>query len=238
MKVPDVVLEEIRNRAREQWPEDKNMQEYSVEEEIEGYRKFQALDFSGISDNEREQIIESAKLMDEGWDQVANEVAKEVEALRAIQEYVPKNVSEDLLCRWRAEAEELYGWSYSRQLDLLESRLHQYESAIKTRLEIDPIRNLLIELEEIVGNECYNGNIQNYSSWGELDSEGRSFRYPVKFSNGRNEYKKWKVTNDIPSEDLITGYYAFGANELGIYRALYKVLKHLEKNFQFKLPNA
>ena len=237
MKVPDVVLEEIRNRAREQWPEDKDMQEYSVEEEIEGYRKFQAVDFSGISDNEREQIVESAKLMDEGWDQVANEVAKEVEALRAIQEYAPKNVSEDLLCRWRAEAEGLYGWSYSRQLILLESRLHQYESAIKTRLEIDPIRNLLIELEEIVGNECYNGNIQNYSSWGELDSEGRSFRYPVKFSNGRNEYKRWKVTNDIPGEDLITGYYAFGANELGIYRALYKVLKHLEKNFQFKLPS-
>lgn len=237
MTVPDMVLKEIRERARKQWPEDKEMQEYSVEEEVEGYLRFQALDFSSITDSERDQIIESAKLMEEGWGQVANEVAEEVEALRVIKEYAPKNVSEDLLFRWKREAEELYGWSYSRQLNSLESRLRQYESAIKTRLEIDPIKSLLIELEEIVGNECYNGNIQNYSSWGELDSEGRSFRYPVKFSSGRGEYKKWKVMSDIPSEDLITGYYAFGANELGIYRALYKILKHLEKNFQFKLPN-
>lgn len=236
MTIPDSVLEEIRKRAREKWPDDEDMREYSAREEIDGYRKFLAIDFSDVSDDEKAQIIDSAKSMNEDWDQVADEVTTEVEALRGIKNYSPKNVASALVIRWKREAEELYGWSFSQQLSSLESRLRHYESAAKTRVEIDPIKDLLIELEAIVGDECYNGSIQNYSSWGGLESEGRSFRYPVKFSNGSNEYKLSRVTNAVPSEDLITGYYAFGANELGIYRALYKVLKHLERNYDFKLP--
>jgi len=40
MTIPDSVLKEIRARAKESWPDDKDMREYSVKEEIDGYRKY------------------------------------------------------------------------------------------------------------------------------------------------------------------------------------------------------
>lgn len=40
MTIPESVLEEIRARAKESWPDDKDMREYSVKEEIDGYRKY------------------------------------------------------------------------------------------------------------------------------------------------------------------------------------------------------
>ncbi|WP_124552186.1 hypothetical protein [Methylophilus methylotrophus] len=78
---------------------------------------------------------------------------------------------------------------YAAQLEFLQNKVRKHASIIATRSQIDPIKALLIELEKIVGNECYNGNIQNYGSWGELESEGRKFRYPVKFYTGSREKK-------------------------------------------------
>lgn len=236
MTIPESVLEEIRARAKESWPDDKDMREYSVKEEIDGYRKYQSIDFSGVSENQKKQIIEAAKETYEGWDEIATEIEDEIEALKELLEYDPSNIPIESLEQWKKEAEEEIEGYFRGQLEAVEKKARQHESIKNTRKEIDPIKQLLIELEDIVGNECYNSNIQNYSSWGELESEGRSFRYPVKFFNGKEETKKWNVTKDIPSEELITGYYPFGANELSIYRALHKVLKHLERNYGFKLP--
>jgi hypothetical protein len=39
--------------------------------------------------------------------------------------------------------------------------------------------DLLVELERIIGNETYNGNIQNWGPGGEYYGEGREFRYPL-----------------------------------------------------------
>ena len=174
--------------------------------------------------------------MYEGWDEIASEVEDEIEALQELKEYEPPNIAIELLNQWKKEAEEENEGYFRLQLEEIERKVRKFESIRNTRKEIDPIKQLLIELEDIVGNECYNGNIQNYSSWGELESEGRSFRYPVKFFDGKETQKKWNVTKDIPSEELITGYYPFGANELNIYRALHKVIIHLEKKYGFKPP--
>lgn len=236
MNIPDSVLEEIRARAKESWPNDKDMHEYAVKEEIDGYRQFQSIDFSDVSAQQKEQVIESAKEMYEGWDEIAAEVKDEIEALIELKKYEPPNIETELLIQWKKETEEENEGYFRLQLEEIQRKVRQHESIRNTRKEVDPIKQLLIELEDIVGNECYNSNIQNYSSWGELESEGRSFRYPVKFFDGNEEHKRWNVTKDIPSEDLITGYYPFGANELSIYRALHKVLKHLEKNYGFQLP--
>ena len=40
-------------------------------------------------------------------------------------------------------------------------------------------RNLLVRLESMLGNECYNANIQNYGPGGVREADGRSFRYPL-----------------------------------------------------------
>jgi hypothetical protein len=240
MTIPDSILEEIRARAKESWPNDRDMQEYIVKEEIDGYRQFQSVDFSGIPKKQKEQIIKLVQEMyeDEGWAERALELQEEVEAFKELKKYNPPNIPTELINQWKKEAEEdeYNEGSFRFQLEDVQNKVRRYESIKNIRKEIDPIKQLLIELENIIGNECYNSNIQNYSCWGELESEGRSFRYPVKFYNGKEEYKTRNVKKDIPSEELITGYYPFGANELNIYRALHKVLKHLEMNYGFKIP--
>jgi hypothetical protein len=95
---------------------------------------------------------------------------------------------------------------------------------------------LLLELESIVGRECYNGNIQNWGAHGTFLGEGREFRYPVTFldSQGRKD-KRWHTDSSMAPEIAITGYYAFGANQLSIIRALDKVLAYLEREHGLEL---
>jgi len=73
-------------------------------------------------------------------------------------------------------------------------------------------KELLLKLEGFVGNNCFNGNIQNYYIW-EWEDEGRWFRYPITFvgkagSKDKRRYPEAKMA----SQKLKTGYYAFGAN--------------------------
>lgn len=97
-------------------------------------------------------------------------------------------------------------------------------------------KELLLRLERIIGNECYNGNIQNWGVNGLFMGEGREFRYPITFldENGIKEKSKYPSSN-IESSKLITGYYAFGANQLQIMRALDHVLNLLEDEFNLKI---
>jgi len=95
---------------------------------------------------------------------------------------------------------------------------------------------LLLELENIVGHECYNGNIQNWGPHGSFLGEGREFRYPITFvdADGRGIKRKYLDTSLAP-EIAVTGYYVFGANQLSIIRALDKVVAHLERAHGLKI---
>ena len=42
---------------------------------------------------------------------------------------------------------------------------------------------VLRKLESIVANSCYNANIQNWGPNGAFYGEGRSFRYPITFTD-------------------------------------------------------
>jgi len=236
MSVPDSVIKEIRNAAKEAWPEDKEMQTYTVKEELDAYRSFVALDYSGVSDEEKDSLIQEAKESFDSWEERVSSIQDELEAIIELKELSSGNQANELYSQWLLEA-QLENENYFRgQLEYVQNKISKYEAIERTRAEIDPLKNILIDIENIIGSECYNGNIQNYGSWGELESEGRSFRYPVKFYDGENEYKRRAVPRDIPAEQLISGYYPFGANELNIYRALHKVLKYLEAEHGLKLP--
>lgn len=92
-------------------------------------------------------------------------------------------------------------------------------------------RNLLVRMESILGNECYNANIQNYGPGGAREAEGRSFRYPVMLRDA--EGGKIKVrTPLIPAtatDDMVRGaYYAFGANQLDVMAGMERILQYLE----------
>lgn len=100
----------------------------------------------------------------------------------------------------------------------------------KKRLE------LLLGLEDIVGNECYNANIQNWGPHGTFEGEGREFRYPITFVDSEGKKTKRRYLDHSISADLaITGHYAFGANHLHIIRAMDKVVRYLEENHGFKI---
>jgi hypothetical protein len=95
---------------------------------------------------------------------------------------------------------------------------------------------LLLELERIVGNECYNASIQNWGPNGVFEGEGRDFRYPITFIDEKGGKLKTRYTDDaMPVSTAITGHYAFGANQLQIMRALDKAVTYLENHRGLKL---
>lgn len=232
--IPDKVLSDITSRAKVDWPDDKEMQRYCIKQEREGYTKLQELDFGSLAEK-RAELIASAKGIFDAWNEVYDTVAAEVSAYSALENYSVEEVSQDVIEAWKSEARKQHESSYVSQLEYVDGKERKHWAILATREEIDPIKSLLIELEKIVGGECYNGNIHNYASWGELDSVGRQFRYPVTFYTGDRESKQWNVSQDMPSESLVTGHYKFGSNELNIYRALAKVVSHLRSKYGFKV---
>jgi hypothetical protein len=90
---------------------------------------------------------------------------------------------------------------------------------------------LLAKLEGIIGNSCYNGNIQNWGPGYTKYSDGREFRYPITFlENGVTKDKCWRTDPSMAFERMKTGYYAFGANRLNIIEALEEIVDYLEEN--------
>ena len=100
-------------------------------------------------------------------------------------------------------------------------------------------KDLLLRLKHIVGNECCYGNIQNWGTHGLFMKERREFRYPITFlaEDGMKEKSNYPSSN-IESSKLITGYYAFDANQLQIMRALDQVINLLEDEFNLKIDSS
>ena len=100
-------------------------------------------------------------------------------------------------------------------------------------------KKILSEMEAIIGNRCYNGNIQNWGAGGEWLGDGREFRYPITFlEKDLKKEKSWRSDPAMPIQKMRTGYYAFGANRLYIIQALEKILENLEEKYQFKPKSA
>ncbi|WP_299898701.1 hypothetical protein [uncultured Ruegeria sp.] len=96
---------------------------------------------------------------------------------------------------------------------------------------------LLAELTELVGGHCYNGNIQNYGPGGMYEGEGRSFQYSLTVTDQEGNKRKCKYPTNatISPEELISGHFKFGANQLNIVYALDRVLAKLEGDYGLKL---
>ena len=94
-------------------------------------------------------------------------------------------------------------------------------------------RKLLVRMESMLGSECYNANIQNYGPGGVREAEGRSFRYPltVRAKDGsKAKIRETSVPASVPSDTLLSGYYAFGANQLDVMASLNRILDYLERH--------
>jgi hypothetical protein len=92
-------------------------------------------------------------------------------------------------------------------------------------------RALLIEMERIVGSECWNPR----AGWG----EGQRFRYPIHFPEKNRWQQTREVTRKVSDARLLRGRYRFGANELRVFHALDRVLSHLEEKYGLRIeqPN-
>ena len=103
---------------------------------------------------------------------------------------------------------------------------------------------LLHDIEWDIGNECYNGNIQNFGPGGLWEGEGREFRYPVTFLNSKGAKEKYRnqlpfsLNADGKFSNCVLGFnryssahYAFGANQLHILRGIRIALENLERRF-------
>ena len=95
---------------------------------------------------------------------------------------------------------------------------------------------LLLQLENLIGNECYNANIQNWGPGGIFEGEGREFRYPITFVGADGKTIKRKYVDDsLPADTVYDGYYSFGANQLHIIKGLDRVLRYLETEHGLKI---
>lgn len=230
--VPPSILASIQSYAEKEWPSESWWQASTIKSEIAAYINLQTIEF-GTALPFRERILASAPASF-AWEERFLFVKEEVDALEELdliedfEDVVPK---EDI-DRFRRSAGTHHEW-FKDQLGEVNKLIKEYKFTQEARKKIGPIRELLIKMEEIISSECHNDHIQNYSSWGEWEGEGRSFRYPVTFYRNR-KLEKWKKNpTGLQPEELITGHYTFGANDLSIYRALVRVLDMLEADYGF-----
>lgn len=232
--IPPAIPEDIRKRARTEWPDDREWQQDFVRDEALGYTVIQSIDFANAA-TVKDVIVAEAMGFHETWEDRAAHVKDEIEAFAEIAAIAPDDIPADALDDMKLKFAVEGNW-FSIQLDHLRSAIDGYRYVRDTREKVGPIRDLLVRMEGIIGKECYNGNIQNYSSWGEWEGEGRSFRYPVTFIRNGSEDKRRASSSDLSHEELVTGYYKFGANELSIYRALVRIIDMLEAEYGFERP--
>lgn len=231
--VPADILALIKAAAKKEWPGDRDMQSYYIESETGGYVAIANTDF-GPALPIKDQILEWANDYSELWEDRATFVADEVEAFSELQKR-PADVPAEIFEKLKRKAAIDHDW-YSLQHEEVNGGVQHFRYVRDMRAKIGPIRDLLIRMESIIGDECYNDNIQNYSSWGVWEGEGRSFRYPVTvLRNGESEKRRTRF-DDLQPEELVTGHYRFGANELSIYRALIKIIDMLEADYDLKIP--
>lgn len=119
-----------------------------------------------------------------------------------------------------------------QELTLLYMIFYEWRVLMSSSLS-EERRQLLVQLESLIGNEYYSRHIQNYGPGGVRSADGRSFRYPITFRKACGEKVKVNtatVPETISSEVLRSGYYALGANQLDVMKGLERILHYLERH--------
>lgn len=207
-----------------------------VSDEVAAFIAIQEFDF-GAAEHQRDKILANAMELEfnESWEDRLRYIRAEAKACQEIIGLSADELAPDTLERLKMEAAEDDGvYDFESELGFLRSKIDQLRNIRRTRAKVEPIRELLERMEKIIGSECYNGHIQNYGPGGVWEGEGRSFRYPVRFVR-HDEREGFAHRKSLEAEELVTGYYKFGANELSIYRALVHVVDMLEAEYGLKI---
>jgi len=155
------------------------------------------------------------------------------EALQVLPEDIPPEIFEEL-----KRAAALENDSFSGQLIDVNDGIDHYRYAIDIRTKVDPIREILIRMEQIISREGYNPYTRNYGHGGMRLADGRNQKYSAIYTKDGVVVGDGTKPKDMPAEVLITGYYKFGANRLLINKALLKIIEMLEADYGLKIPRA
>lgn len=234
--IPKDIMAAIRKAAEEYWDGDADMVKDSVDTEVDAYIALQEIDF-GAAARVRKNILEGATDAADSWEDRLSIVESEIAAFQELQSGF-EGVPDALVQKLKAEAARQHKNDYGSQRDHVVNGVSAYHYVEELKARIGPVQQLLIKMEQIIGNECYNGKIQNYGPGGVWEGEGRSFRYPVKFLDGEEALKHWTVPGDMAPDVLMTGRYQFGSNELSIFRALAKIVEMIESDYGVRLRDA
>lgn len=234
-EIPPEIAKQIKATAAEEWPGDREMQQHFFEVECISYRAVADFDF-GTAETERQRIIDLADEFCGSWEEREEFYRDQATAYAALQSFDYSGLPDQFVADMLAQADEVSGENFDQKLEFINQSIKKLKEIERIRAEIAPIRDLLIRMESIIGNECYNGNIQNYESYGVWESEGRSFRYPLTFIKDGKALKQYGLSGELADEELLTGQYRFGANELGIFRALVKIVRVLKEEYGLDVP--
>lgn len=209
--------------------------EENIREEIEYYQKYKTLKnksdipeyikndiengFVGCESNEHRGVTVFS------WEELYEEAEADYEAYKLLSEFKDSEIPESVFKSW-VEQEFEDGWHcIAHCSNTIMEKVSAYKEDLATRRKIDPIRKLLIDLENIVAKNCYNEGIGNY------------IRYPIKYINKEHYEVKTEIPHSLQSEQLLRSYYSFGANRLEIYKALEEIVEYLKKNYNLVIES-
>lgn len=188
---PRAIMNQIKRQAEEDWADDPDMLQYTIDTEVDAYQELRTMETD--------------------------------------------NIPGSALAELRQAAEREHPNDYSGRLEYVKNGIRHYLYVRRLNETIEPVKELLIKMESIIGSECYNANTQNYGPGGVWEGEGRSYRYPITFLVNERDDKRSTTPSDIDPEVLMTGRYRFGANELNIFRALEKIVQMLQDEYGLRL---
>ena len=163
------------------------------------------------------------------------EIESQVDAFQELNNIRTGKVPDSVVAELKQAAKQRYGSDYIEQVKHVKDGLWRHTYIRELRETVEPMKELLINLEDIIGRECYNANTQNYGPGGVWEGEGRSFQYPITFTVNGRDCKSREMHLFMQPEVLMTGRYKFGANELNIYWALKEVVEFLQREYGLQL---
>jgi hypothetical protein len=237
--IPADIIAEIRATAQAVWPNIHELQDELIDAELNGYLAFQSADF-GAAQPAKALIVDTA--MDPGltWEERASELKDQIAAYCEIQSLEPTDVPSEIFAEMKRQAAQDVGY-YTSELSELKAAIDSYSYAHQEVEKVRPILDLLVRMEEIIGQECY----QNYSSngqiWGEWieSGEGHSpFHDLVTYIQDGKVEKHQSDVADLQREEFVKGLFEFDPNALSIIRAMIRVIEMLEADYGFERPTA
>ena len=227
--IPPEILTEIKRVAREEWPGDREMQQYTVDAETTAYRALEDLDYGEAADH-KPAILTEAKEYHTTWEEIYGFVSEEVEAFKALAALAPDDVPSDFIAEHKREAAAEHDW-FAMQLETVEQAIEGYRYVQRTRAKVGPIRDILVRMEAIIGSECFNANIQTTApgASGRAKDAHSDTLSPTSATARRRSASRASMISR--PEALITGHYKFGANELSIHRALVRIVDMLKTDY-------